>query len=329
MSGRPSEELKSVVKRWIDAMNARDYVSAANIFLRDDAFRYIGSDEHEWWAGSAPIDAYEQHQNEMPPYHIQVEESEAYEAGSVGWAALRTTITFEGLAPRSLRWTFVFVLDAGIWRIAQVHDSVAVPNPEVMGIEMTKSLADLLGAIGAQAQDAIRASVRQGTVTLVFTDIEGSTELAAAVGDALWADTISWHDAAIRRIAEECGGTVVKTLGDGAMLVFQSVRDAARAATAIQDTVSQRSEAPELKLRIGMHIGDAVSAEGDYLGTAVNKAARVAASAEGGQIVASSAARALLDDDAGFEFGEPRLLGLKGIEGLHEISELLSVPDRD
>ncbi|HSM01396.1 MAG TPA: adenylate/guanylate cyclase domain-containing protein [Acidimicrobiia bacterium] len=328
MTIRPSEELKSVVTRWVDAMNERDFATAANLFLRTDAFRYVGSDAHEWWSGPNPIDSYERRQSEMPGYVIHVEELEAYEMDSVGWAALLTTTTFEGLSERCLRWTFVFVLDSGIWRIVQIHDSFTVPNVEVMGVEMTKSLEDLLGPLGGRLEDAVRATVRQGTVTLLFTDIEGSSELAQEVGDADWATVVRWHDDTIRAIVERAGGSVVKTLGDGAMIAFESVRDAARAAGEIQRAIAQRSESPGLRLRMGIHTGDAVSAEGDYIGTAVNKAARVAASASGGQIMASSAARALLEDDAQFAFGERRVVELKGIGGLHEISELVSVPAR-
>ena len=297
MTFRASDELRSIVLRWVNAMNERDFDTAGNLFLRDDAFRYIGSDAHEWWKGTAPVDSYERRQSEMPEFTMEVEEVEAYESETAGWAALRTTTTFEGLQPRSLRWT--------------------------------KSLEDLLAAIHGTVEDQVRASVRQGTVTLVFTDIEGSTEMAKEEGDERWAEIIASHDATIRQIVERGGGTVVKTLGDGAMIAFDSVRDGARAASQIQRAFADHTGAPALRLRIGMHIGDAVSADGDYLGTAVNKAARVAASARGGQTMASSAVRALLEDDRDFEFAEPQTVVLKGIDGIHEISELLSTPGND
>lgn len=319
----PSPELIAITERWIELMNRRDFSAVANLFLRTESGRYVGTDAHEWWQGKPYVDAYAQHQDEMPDFVIDIQEIEAFEAGSVGWSAVRTLTTFEGWQPRALRFTFVFVLDSGIWRITQTHGSFAVPNPEVMGVEMTRSLEELLASIGGGVEEAIRGSVRQGTVTLVFTDIEGSTELAADVGDEVWARAIEWHDTTIRTIVEAEGGTLVKMLGDGAMAAFESVREAARATVTIQRSFAERTEAPPMRVRIGLHVGDVVLTGEDYLGSTVNKAARIAAAANGGEIVVSSAVRSLLGDDREFEFGEVRTVGLKGIEGVHEIARLV------
>lgn len=320
---KESPELVAVTMRWVDAMSARDYDTAANLYHRSEHFRYIGSDVHEWWKGIAPIEAYAQHQSELPEYEMEVLEVEAFETNSFGWAAARTRTTFGKYQPRDLRFTFVFLLEAGIWRIVQSHVSAPVPNPEVIGYEMTKSIEDLLSSMGKGEQDELRGSVREGTVTIVFTDIEGSTELAARVGDAAWAATIDRHDTTIRGIVEARGGSVVKTLGDGAMAVFSSVREAARSAIDIQRSFEAQEERPRLRLRIGLHAGDAVHTESDFLGTAVNKAARIASAAMGGEIIASASARALLSDDSEFAFGETHSVELKGIDGLHEIAEVL------
>jgi class 3 adenylate cyclase/ketosteroid isomerase-like protein len=323
---KESPELVAVAMRWVEAMNGRDFETAANFYQRSEHFRYIGSDVHEWWKGIAPIDAYGQHQSELPDYVVEVLELEAFESGSFGWAALRTRTTFGKQEPRDLRFTFVFVIEAGMWRIVQSHGSISVSNPEVIGYEMTKSLEDLLSSMGQGVEDELRSSVREGTVTILFTDIEGSTELAASVGDVAWADTIDWHDAKIRSIVEARAGSVVKTLGDGAMTVFSSVREAARAAIDIQRAFEETTERPRLRLRIGLHAGDAVLTESDYLGTAVNKAARIASAAMGGEIIVSSSAKALLSDDNEFSFGETRSVELKGIDGVHEITEVLPRP---
>ena len=102
------------------------------------------------------------------------------------------------------------------------------------------------------------------------------------------------------------------------------MREAARAAIDIQRAFEERVERPPLRVRIGLHVGDAVFTEDDYLGTAVNKAARIASAAMGGEIIASSSARALLSDDPEFAFGEAHSVELKGIDGVHEIAEVLS-----
>lgn len=317
-----SAELVAVAARWVEAMNRRDFATVANFFLPSRYGRYVGTDAHEWWRGTDYIEAYALHQEELPDFFIDVQEIEGFQIGEFGWAAVRTLTSFEGEEPRSLRFTFVFVLDSGFWRIAQSHGSFAVPNPEVMGVEMTRSLNDLLASIGPNVGEDIGNSVRQGTVTLVFTDVEGSTELAADVGDEQWAKIIDWHDTTIRGIVEAHGGIVVKTLGDGAMAAFESVREAARSALSIQQAFATRKDPPLLLVRVGLHVGDAVFTEDDYMGNTVNKTARIAAAAGGGEIVASTAVRSLLTDDPEFRFGNVRTVQLKGLEGLHEVAQL-------
>ncbi len=317
-----SAELVAVSRRWVDAMNRRDFQTAANLFLRSGHGRYVGTDAHEWWKGVDYITAYAAHQDELPAFFIDVQEIEGFEFGELGWAAVRTLTSFEGEEPRSLRFTFVFLLDSGFWRIVQTHSSFAVPNPEVMGVEMTRSLSDLLASIGPNVGTDLDTRLREGTVTLLFTDMEDSTELARRLGDEHWTKVIDWHDSTIRQIVEAHGGIVVKTLGDGAMAAFESVREAARSALAIQRAFAEREDPPELLVRAGLHVGDAIFTEDDYMGNTVNKTARIASAAAGGEIVASTAARFLLEDDPEFQFGDVRTLQLKGLDGLHEIAEL-------
>lgn len=325
----PSPELVALAVRWIEAWDGRhpDPETAANLFYSGDFTRYIGTDAHEWWGGRTLPDGYRVHMKEhlelQPVMEIDVREVEAFAGEGVGWAAMRTHVTIGSNDPTTVRVTFVFALDAGIWRIVQAHLSAAVPNPELVGVELTATLEDLLASIGPVAEEKIRSTIREGTVTLMFTDIEGSTALAARIGDRAWSDVISWHDRTIRDIVGGSGGTVVKTLGDGAMAVFDSLRGAAHSALEIQQAFVNRTERPPMKVRIGLHAGDVMRTGGDYLGKAVNKAARIAAAAHGGEIVVSSSVKALLGDDPEFGFGETQRVALKGIEGFHEITPLL------
>ena len=156
--------------------------------------------------------------------------------------------------------------------------------------------------------------------TLVWTRIFGDGHFPPG---APWAKIIEWHDTTIRNLVEAGGGTLVKTLGDGAMAAFESVREAARSAFEIQQAFTERTERPAVKIRIGLHVGDVVLTEDDFLGNTVNKAARITAAARGGEIVASSSVRALLGDDPEFGFGEIHMVQLKGIEGAHEIARML------
>ncbi len=82
------------------------------------------------------------------------------------------------------------------------------------------------------------------------------------------------------------------------------------------------SERPDIEVRIGLHVGEVLVTGEDYLGRAVNKAARIASAATGGQIYVSNAVAALLDDDPEFAFGESSRVVLKGLDGSHEIVPL-------
>ena len=317
-------EIAAVIRRFFAALNASDHDTLSNLFSRDAGLRYIGTDYEEWWQGGDIASVIGPHLAAAPDYEIWFDddEIEAYSRGNVGWGAARGQIRFTNRDPVDIRHTAVFALEAGYWRIVQIHNSVGRPNMEVAGVELTTTLGDLLKSLGDDARDAFLKEFDEGTVTLVFTDIEDSTTLAAALGDKKWMDVIGWHDETIGSITADHGGTLVKSLGDGAMLAFESTRQAARAAIAIQRAITNPGSPIELRLRIGVHIGDVVHTDDDLLGNAVNKAARIASSAAGGQIVVSRVVRAMLEESPEFSFGDPVEAELKGLPGLHEITPL-------
>lgn len=321
---RPDPEVKAVLRRWISALGQPDPETVVNLLSPTEALRYFGTDELERWGGPEVAQVFGRHLDELPGYTLDVAEDdvEAFSDGRVGWGSSVGTLTFEGMDPVTFRTTAVFVLDTGIWKAIQIHNSVGRPNVEVVGAELTTTLEELLDSMtDYDAQEVLTAS-SEGTVTLVFTDIENSTMLADSVGDRHWTDVIAWHDALIRESADLYGGTVVKSLGDGAMLVFSSVRAAARSAVEIQRRIAADDGPMTIRVRIGIHAGDVMQTEGDVLGHTVNKAARIAASAGGGQIMTSSVVHALLEASPEFEFGEEREAALKGLEGIHRIIPL-------
>lgn len=166
-------------------------------------------------------------------------------------------------------------------------------------------------------------SEREGTVTLCFTDIVKSSALAQTLGNRRWARLLQWHDETIGSIVESRGGEVVKTLGDGTMIAYEATQPAAYAAIQIQRAMAARREAPQLRLRIGIHIGDVIKTGDDYIGHAVNKAARIASVARGGEIMASGAFVVMLSDSSEFEFGDISEIELRGLDGLHRVAPLL------
>src|SRR4029453_11546386 len=143
------------------------------------------------------------------------------------------------------------------------------------------------------------AELPSGTVTFLFTDLEGSTRLWDEHRDAM-PSALARHDAVLRGAVESHGGQVVKTTGDGLHAVFATAPDATAAAVdAQQQLLAEAWALPEpLRVRMGLHTGHAEMRDGDYYGPAVNRAARVAAGAHGGQIVMSHATQELAAEAA-------------------------------
>jgi predicted ATPase/class 3 adenylate cyclase len=181
------------------------------------------------------------------------------------------------------------------------------------------------------------APLPTGTVTFLFTDIEGSTALweqrAADMRPALES-----HDAAIRRAIELSAGRIVKTTGDGVVAVFHAAKDALAACICAQRALQQGSsdeketsvEIPgqpqplALKIRMGLHTGVAELRDGDYFGTPLNRAARIMSVAHGEQILLSGASAELVRGDLPEgvtlrEMGEHRLKGLLHPERLVQV----------
>ena len=132
------------------------------------------------------------------------------------------------------------------------------------------------------------AELPSGTVTFLFTDIEGSTRLWDEYPEAMQA-ALAAHDAILRGAVEAGGGHVVKTTGDGIHAVFATARDALDAAVVMQLGLAAEpfEETGRLRVRMGVHTCEAERRDGDYYGSEVNRAARLMGVAHGDQIVVS------------------------------------------
>jgi class 3 adenylate cyclase len=149
-----------------------------------------------------------------------------------------------------------------------------------------------------------------GTVTFLFTDIEGSTTLWEQFPDAM-RDALARHDSLLRYAIESSGGSVVKGTGDGVYAVFAAAADALAACVAAQRALQAHKDDashPEpaasdarprlaLPVRMGLHSGVAELRDGDYLGAALNRAARIMSAAHGGQVLLSAATAELCGRD--------------------------------
>jgi DNA-binding NarL/FixJ family response regulator len=152
-------------------------------------------------------------------------------------------------------------------------------------------------------------------VSLLFTDVEGSTRLVQELGDRYPA-ALDEHRAAIRRAIAEHGGEEIDCRGDEFSVGFDDPAEAAAAAEAIQ-----RAHTAALRVRIGIHTGEPLRVEGAYVGLDVHRAARICAAGHGGQILVSEATAALLPDRALRDLGEHRLRGLDRPERIHQLGE--------
>ncbi|HEU4752044.1 MAG TPA: adenylate/guanylate cyclase domain-containing protein, partial [Armatimonadota bacterium] len=138
-----------------------------------------------------------------------------------------------------------------------------------------------------------------GTVTFLFTDIEGSTRLWETAPGPM-AAAVTRHDALLRNAVEQAGGWVFKTVGDACCAVFDRPADALRAALEAQlalQALSFDGLPGPLRVRMALHTGTAQERDGDYFGPTVNRVARLLAAGHGGQVLVSGATRTLLREE--------------------------------
>ncbi len=159
-----------------------------------------------------------------------------------------------------------------------------------------------------------------GTVTLLFSDIEDSTAINARLGDDRWLDELRAHTKLVHKLVDKHDGHVVKSQGDGFMIAFSEPLPAVRCAVAMQQALERPGRKREpLRVRVGIHAGRAISEDGDYFGENVAFAARVAQQAFGGEIVVSAAVKERVGEDGSLSFSAARPVELKGIDGVHDI----------
>ncbi|MGH3414322.1 MAG: adenylate/guanylate cyclase domain-containing protein [Marmoricola sp.] len=189
---------------------------------------------------------------------------------------------------------------------------------------------DDLGRWAAEDRTEIRRfSSVDGTVTVLFSDIEDSTSLNEQLGDDDWVALLGTHDKLVRACVDRYSGHIVKSQGDGFMIVFTTPADAVRAGIAIQDAIGsgghRRLRRTPIRVRVGIHTGPVVEKGGDFFGTNVATAARVAAQAAGGEVLVSDEVRQALrevEDIVLVDFREAELKGLPGTYRLWEVAVL-------
>jgi predicted ATPase/class 3 adenylate cyclase len=163
----------------------------------------------------------------------------------------------------------------------------------------------------------MRNDLPTGTVTLLFTDVEGSTKLLHELGPERYADALAGHREALRKAVFAHDGVEVDTQGDAFFVAFARADEAAAAALA---TTRALSPGP-VRVRIGVHTGVPTLAEEGYVGLDVHRGARIASLAHGGQVLASPATVALLDSEPLRDLGPHRLKDFDGAVRLYQLGE--------
>ncbi|MEA2294918.1 MAG: hypothetical protein QOE86_2557 [Solirubrobacteraceae bacterium] len=175
----------------------------------------------------------------------------------------------------------------------------------------------------------MRGSAPTGTVTLLFTDIEGSTRLLERIGDA-YGDVLAAHHVILRAAIEWAGGYEVDTAGDAFFAAFERPADAVDCARRAQAALAAHTwpDGVEVHVRMGIHTGTPEWRDGAYLGMDVHRAARVMAAAHGGQVLVTQTAASLLPGVALLDLGEHRLKDLPAPEGLLQAGDGRFPPPR-
>jgi class 3 adenylate cyclase len=219
---------------------------------------------------------------------------------------------------------------------------------KAQGVDLSSSgnsIDAVASLVYSEKPDLKKHAAPDGTVTIMFSDIEGSTAMADRLGDKRFMDVLREHNAIIREQVKAHGGFEVKSEGDGFMVAFQSAGKALACASAIQKALATRNArvgAPPgdgggeggaapgggpgtgtpsiepVRVRIGLHAGEVIKEGEDFFGRNVIMAARVASQASGGEILTSAVLKALLQG-SDVTWGNSRTVPLKGLSGEHEI----------
>jgi class 3 adenylate cyclase len=165
-----------------------------------------------------------------------------------------------------------------------------------------------------------------GTVTFLFSDVEGSTELLKRLGEGAYATVLEQHRRIVREAFSARDGREIDTQGDAFFYAFARARDAVAAAVSAQRALAGHAwpEGVEVRVRMGLHTGEPAVGDEGYTGMDVVRAARIAAVGRGGQVLLSETTRALVGPDlpdrvTAHPLGEQRLKDIERPEPLHEL----------
>lgn len=169
--------------------------------------------------------------------------------------------------------------------------------------------------VDSRGNPAVAQAIPTGSVTILFTDVQDSTQLIGQLGEESAQAVMLTELGRQQQLVQRHAGYAVKRLGDGVMAAFAEPGPALACAVAVQSD----DDDTKLLVRIGLHAGDVIVEDADYYGQTVIMAARIMGRANGGEIAVSEGFRSLLDPPAGWRFGPSRKVRLKGFPGWQRI----------
>jgi class 3 adenylate cyclase len=198
--------------------------------------------------------------------------------------------------------------------------SVTVANEPIQDDDddSQTSIDEVAESVAAERPPLHHGTAPDGTTTVLFSDIEGFTAMNDRLGDRDSFEVLKSHNQIVREQLDAFGGFEVKSQGDGFMVAFSSARQAVLCAIAIQKALSSRGGEP-VRVRMGLHTGEAIKDADDFFGRNVIFAARIADQAEGGEILVSSLVKELTESGGDFEFENGREVALKGLSGTGKV----------
>ncbi|MBA3653619.1 MAG: nuclear transport factor 2 family protein [Actinobacteria bacterium] len=313
----PSDEIRDLMLQIIDAYDQGGEAEWRRLWSSRPGVISLGTDPREWWDSADVITALHARQVvERGSARFAVDRIAGFQEGSVGWGIVSAEVNWGVGVTTTLRLTGIFHLEHTKWKLAHLHRSFGALN-EDFGVHLTTNVESIAASVSSERTDLTHATAPNGTVTIVFTDIEGSTQLLEKLGESAWMDVLHDHNRVVREQVASYSGFEVKSQGDGFMLAFASARNALWCGVGIQRTLASRAEG--VQVRLGLHTAEAIREADDFYGKGVVLAARVAAEARGGEILVSSLVRELVDSTGEFSFEDPVEVELKGLTGFHRL----------
>jgi class 3 adenylate cyclase/ketosteroid isomerase-like protein len=331
MRGSPAAEAAALAipYKFAEAYARRDLQAVLALFAHDRDVVFIGTGRDERRVGIAEIrEQIKRNLDQSRALFFRFDWVRASAAGPVAWVAAEGVMQAE-LAKVEIdipvRFTGVLEVVHGEWVLVQAHLSMPAAGQEA-GESFPSSLQVLAQAVQEERPDLETRRGPDGTVTLLFTDIEDSTQLNERLGDLRWMELLRIHNQIVRAQSARHGGYEVKSYGDGFMFAFTSGREAILCAIDLQRSIQQHNEEnPDLQFRVrcGLHAGEMVKEADDFFGRNVVLAARIADWAPPGTIWVSALLKALTESSGDIKFGRGRSLALKGLSGTQRIYEVL------